>query len=183
MSRIGKKTIEILKNVEVKIQGQDVFVKGPKGELSMKVLPEIKVEKQDEKIIVQPLAGKEKLKTTKAFWGLTRMLINNMVEGVVNGFEKKLEIKGVGYKAELSGKQLVLNAGFSHQVKLDVPEQITVLVEKNIITVSGIDKQLVGQFASNIRKVRPAEPYKGKGIKYLDETIVRKAGKKVATTK
>ena len=183
MSRIGKKIIEIPKNVEVKIQGQDVFVKGPKGELSMKVLPEIKVEMQDEKIIVQPVSGKEKLKTVRAFWGLTRMLINNMVEGVVNGFEKKLEIKGVGYKAELSDKQLILNAGFSHPVKLNIPEQITVLVEKNIITVSGIDKQLVGQFASNIRKVRPAEPYKGKGIKYLGEIIIRKAGKKVATTK
>ena len=183
MSRIGKKTIEILKDVEVKIQGQEITVKGPKGELTRNILPEVKVELVDGKISVQLVAGKENIKKNKAFWGLFRALINNMVQGVVNGFEKKLEIKGVGYKAEVVNQEIVLNAGFSHQVKIKIPEKINVLVEKNIITVSGIDKEKVGQFASNVRKVRPAEPYKGKGIKYVDEVIIRKAGKKVATAK
>ena len=183
MSRIGKKTIEILKDVEVKIQGQEITVKGPKGELTRNILPEVKVELVDGKISVQLVAGKENIKKNKAFWGLFRALINNMVQGVVNGFEKKLEIKGVGYKAEVVNQEIVLNAGFSHQVKIKIPEKINVLIEKNIIIVSGIDKEKVGQFASNVRKVRPAEPYKGKGIKYVDEVIIRKAGKKVATAK
>lgn len=183
MSRIGKKLIEIPEKVEIKIEGQKVVVKGVKGELSKTIRPEIKVELKDGKVLVQPFAGKENLKKTKGFWGLSRMLINNMIEGVTNGFEKKLEIKGVGYKAESSEKEVILYAGFSHPVKFKIPEGIKISVEKNIIIVSGINKELVGQFAANIKKTRPAEPYKGKGIKYLGEKIIRKVGKKAATAK
>ncbi len=178
MSRVGKKPIEIPEGVEVKIEGRNVIIKGPKGELSREVRPEIKVEVKDGKILVTPQIETKK---TKAFWGLTRALLNNMVKGVTEGYEKKLEIRGLGYKASLEGKDLVLMVGFTHPVKLVIPEEIKVAVEKNIITVSGIDKELVGLIASKIRKVRPPEPYKGKGIRYLGEHVRRKAGKKVAT--
>ena len=116
----------------------------------------------------------------KALWGLFRALIANMVEGVTNGFKKELEIQGVGYKASVEGQDIVLNMGFSHPVKLGIPEGIQVSVEKNIIIVSGINKELVGQFAANIRKVKKPEPYKGKGIRYVGEIVRRKAGKKAA---
>jgi len=179
MSRIGKKPIEILKSVEVKVENNRVIVKGPKGELQKEVPSEIKIEIKDDKIFVSP---KKETKRTKAFWGLFRTLIFNMIKGVIDGYEKKLEIHGVGYKANLEGEDLVLLAGFSHSVKINKVEGIKFSVEKNIITVSGIDKQLVGQVAAKIRKVRPPEPYKGKGIRYLGEEVRRKSGKKVATT-
>lgn len=179
MSRIGKKPIEIPKGVEIKVESNTVIVKGPKGELQREVPLEIKIEIKDDKIFVSP--GKE-TKRTKAFWGLFRTLIFNMVKGVTDGYEKKLEIHGVGYKANLEGEDLILLVGFSHPVKIDKVEGIEFLVEKSIITVSGIDKELVGQIAAKIKKVRPPEPYKGKGIRYLGEEIRRKAGKKVATT-
>lgn len=180
MSRIGKKPILIPEGAEVKIEGSAVTVKGPKGELQMQVRPEIKVEVNDGKVLVSP---QRETKKTKDFWGLTRTLISNMLIGVTNGYEKKLEIKGVGYRAGLEGGDLVLNVGFSHPIKINKEEEISFSVEKNIITVSGINKELVGQLAAKIRKVRPPEPYKGKGIKYLDEQIRRKAGKKAATGK
>ncbi len=183
MSRVGKKPILIPDNVEVKIEGNKVEIKGTKGENSREFRPEIKIEKKDGRILVFPQPGKEKLKETKALWGLTRMLIANMVEGITAGFEKKLEIEGIGYKGEVSGNELILYVGFSHPVKLKIPEGIKVSLEKNIITVSGIDKQEVGQFSSIIRKTRPAEPYKGKGIKYAGEKIRRKVGKKIVTAK
>ncbi len=180
MSRIGKKPIEIPQGVEIKIDGQKVLVKGLKGELSFEVRPEIKVETKEGKVLVSPQI---ETKSTKAFWGLTRALLQNMIKGVTEGYEKKLEMEGVGYKANLEGQNLVLNVGFSHSVKIEAPEGIKFAVEKNMITVSGIDKGLVGQTAAKIRKVRPPEPYKGKGIRYVGEQIRRKEGKRaVATT-
>ncbi|MBZ9577761.1 50S ribosomal protein L6 [Patescibacteria group bacterium] len=178
MSRIGKKPIPIPEGVEVKIEGQNVIVKGPKGELQKEVRPEIKVEIKENEILVSP---EKETKKTNAFWGLTRTLISNIIKGVTEGYEKKLEIQGVGYRANLEGEDLVLQVGFSHPVKIDKVEGIKFEVEKNIITISGIDKELVGQIAAKIRKVRKPEPYKGKGIRYLGEEVRRKPGKKVVT--
>lgn len=179
MSRIGKKPISIPEDVEVKIEGQKIIVKGPRGELQREVRPEVKIEIKDKEIIVVPV---KETKKTKAFWGLTRALIANMIEGVTKGYEKKLEIEGIGYKANLEGDDLILQVGFSHPVKIKQEEGIKFSIEKNIVTVSGINKELVGQIAAKIRAVKPPEPYKGKGIRYLGEYIRRKAGKKVATT-
>lgn len=178
MSRVGKKPIEIPKGVEVKIEGNKVIGRGPKGELSQKILPEMKVELREEKIFVLP---QMETKKTKALWGLTRALIANLIFGVMEGYEKKLEIQGLGYRASIEGEDLILQVGFTHPVKIKTPEGIKFSVEKNIITVSGIDKELVGQIAAKIRKVRKPEPYKGKGIRYLGELVRRKAGKKAAT--
>lgn len=177
MSRIGKKPIPIPEDVKVEITGNTVKVKGPKGELQREIPSEIKIEQKGREILVMP--GQE-TKRTKAFWGLIRALVFNMVKGVKEGYEKKLEIEGVGYRAKLEGEDLVLQVGFSHPVEIKQEEGIKFSVEKNIITVSGIDKGLVGQVAAKIRAVRPPEPYKGKGIKYLGEYVKRKAGKKVA---
>jgi len=176
MSRVGKKLILIPENVEVKVEKEKVLVKGPKGELTRQVRPEIKVEVEEKQIKVSPA---KETKETSAFWGLTQALISNMVEGVTKGFEKKLEIQGIGFRAELAGEGLVLYVGFSHPVQMKIPEGIKIVVEKNIVTVSGIDKELVGQVAANIRKVKKPEPYKGKGIRYLGEQVRRKVGKKV----
>ena len=178
MSRIGKKPIEIPQGVEVKIDKQKVLIKGPKGELNIEVRPEIKVEIKEGKIFV---TLQIETKKSKALWGLTRALLQNMVKGVVEGYEKKLEIEGVGYRANLEGQDLVLNIGFSHPVKIVAPQDIKFSVEKNIITINGIDKGAVGQIAAEIRRVRPPEPYKGKGIRYVGEQIRRKVGKKAAT--
>jgi len=178
MSRIGKKPILIPSGVDVKIDGSKIIVKGPKGELSLNVRPEIGVEMKENKILLAP---RVKTKKSSAFWGLTRALLANMIKGVVDGYEKKLEINGLGYKATLEGNDLVLNVGFAHPVKIKCPEGINFSVEKNIITISGINKGLVGEVAAKIRKVRKPEPYKGRGIKYIDEVIQRKAGKKVVT--
>lgn len=178
MSRIGKKPIKIPEGVEVKIEGDTVTIKGPKGELSREVRPEIELKQEKDSILVSP---KIETKRTKAFWGLTRALLSNMVKGVTEGYEKKLEIQGLGYKADIEGDDLVLKAGFTHLVKIRTPKRIKITTKKSIITVSGIDKELVGQTAARIRRVRPAEPYKGKGIKYVGEVVRRKAGKKVTT--
>ena len=179
MSRIGKKPILIPKEVEVKIEGNVVSVKGPKGELSRKIRPEVKVETKEDKIF---LSIRTETKLTKSLWGLTRALLFNMVKGVTSGFEKKLEIQGIGFKAAVDTENLVLNVGFTNQVKIKIPQNIKISVEKNIITVVGVDKELVGQLAANIRKVKPPEPYKGKGIRYVNEIVRRKVGKKVVTT-
>lgn len=180
MSRIGKKPIIIPENVEVKIEGNKVVVKGPKGEISQEIRPEIKVEKKDNQILVSPQI---ETKQTKAFWGLSRSLIFNMIEGVTSGFEKKLEIQGIGFKAMLEEQDLlVLYVGFSNPVKIKIPKEIKISIEKNIITVSGINKELVGQFSATIRRAKPPEPYKGKGIRYLGEQVRRKVGKKAAGT-
>jgi len=179
MSRIGKKPIEIPRGVEVKIDGQQVLIKGSKGELSLEVRPEIRVEVKTGQIFVTP---QFETKKTRAFWGLTRALLQNIVKGVSHGYEKKLEIEGLGYRANLDGQDLVLNIGFTRPVKIKAPQSIKFSVDKNTITVSGIDKGLVGEVAAKIRRVRPPEPYKGKGIKYAGEQIRRKVGKKAVST-
>lgn len=178
MSRIGKKPISIPDKVEIIIEDNIVKTKGPKGELKIKVRPEIKVELKNNEIVLAP---KNETKKVRAFWGLYRTLIANNIKGVVEGYQKQLEIEGLGYKAEVKGKDLILYVGYSHPVKITPPEGIEFKVEDKVITVSGIDKQLVGQIAAEIRKVRPPEPYKGKGIRYLGETIRRKVGKKAVS--
>jgi large subunit ribosomal protein L6 len=177
MSRIGKKPISLPSGVSAQVLGEQIKIKGPKGELSLSVHPHVKVESQDQQLVVS--VNNENLKQQRALWGLFRSLIYNMVNGVSNGYSRILEINGVGYKAAVSGKKLVLNLGYSHPIELTVPNGLEVKVEKNQVTISGVDKQQVGQFAAVIRSQRPPEPYKGKGIKYSDETIRRKAGKVV----
>lgn len=182
MSRIGKKIIEIPANAKVEISGQEVRVSGPLGNLVQVVHPEIKVEVKDNQIVLLP-KNKEYEKNVGALWGLFRAIIFNMVEGVTKGFTKKLDIEGVGYKAAVEGKDLVLNVGFTNPVRVVCPDGIKFVVEKNIIIVTGYDKAKVGQISAIIRKVKKAEPYKGKGLKYLGEKIRRKEGKKVVSTK
>lgn len=175
MSRIGKKPIKIPEGVDVKIEKNTVNVKGPKGELSLIVRPEIQSEINDAEIVVSP---KKETKKTRAFWGLTRSLISNMIEGVTSGYEVRLKIEGVGYKAVIEGDSLVLQLGFSHPVKVNPSQGVVFQVEKNVIIVSGFDKQLVTRIAAGIRRIKPPEPYKGKGIRYENEIVKRKVGKK-----
>ncbi len=165
--------------VEVIIDGQSVTVKGPKGTLKFDFHHRVVFEKKDNQILVK--VRKEDEKRSRELWGTSRVLLANMIEGVTKGFEKKLEISGVGFRAAISGKKLTLQVGFSHPVEFSIPEGIEIKVEKNIIIVSGIDKQLVGETAARIRAIKKPEPYKGKGIKYIDEVIRRKAGKVVKT--
>ncbi|MDP2671818.1 MAG: 50S ribosomal protein L6 [bacterium] len=174
MSKIGKQPVVIPSAVQISLDRGGVSVVGPKGELWQKVPSEVKVEVETGAAKVS--VGSEE-KRVKALHGLIRSLIANMVQGVSEGFSKTLELSGVGFRATLQGEKLVLSVGYSHQVEIDPPEGIVFLVKENKITVSGIDKQLVGEVAAKIRKVRPAEPYKGKGIKYEGEQIRRKAGK------
>ena len=182
MSRIGKKPIEIPSGVTVDIAGSTIKVVGPKGELSRSLPYQVKVEKAENHIVVSlnEHTGARELLNILALWGLVRALIANMIEGVTKGYSIKLEIEGVGYKAEVKGKDLVLDVGFSHTVTILAPLGVTFVVEKNVITVSGIDKEAVGQAAARIRKTKPVEPYKGKGIKYQGEYVRRKLGKRVA---
>ena len=175
MSRIGKQPIIIPENVEVKINDGQIIVKGPKGELTQSMPSQIEVVLKENELLV---TLRKKTKDTSALWGLFRTLIFNMVQGVTEGFEKKLEIQGVGYRVALQGNKLVLSLGFSHPIELEAPEEIEFKADKNIITVSGLDKQLVGQITAKIRDLRKPEPYKGKGIRYLGEAVRRKAGKK-----
>jgi large subunit ribosomal protein L6 len=179
MSRIGKKPIVIPDKVEVKIEGDIVLVKGPKGSLKRQFLKLVKIEKKDKEVLViQSDAGSKTDTTTmSSVWGLSRTLLNNMVQGVSVGFTKSLEFTGVGYKAQTSGKNLNLSLGFSHPIEYKLPEGIEAKVDKNTIQIIGCDKELVGFVAAKIRAFRPPEPYKGKGIKYSNETIARKAGK------
>ena len=180
MSRIGKQPIELPDDVEVKIKGKEVIIKGPKGELTREVPGEILVVCEGNKLVVSP---KRRLKDTPAMWGLTRALLANCVRGVVEGFEKRLELVGVGYKASTENdKALKVEVGYSHPVNMEIPEGLAVSVEKNIITISGIDKQKVGEFAAKVRANRPPEPYKGKGIRYVGEKVRRKEGKKATGT-
>lgn len=176
MSRVGRLPIEIPQGVDVEIKGAYIKVKGPKGELSHTFPPVIEITKEDGNLTVTRISDE---KFHRAMHGTARAVIANMVTGVSAGFQKILEIQGVGYRAELSGKTLVLNVGFSHSVEVEPPEGITFEVgdRNNVITVVGYDKQVVGQIAAVIRKVRPPEPYKGKGIRYQGEHVRRKAGK------
>ncbi len=177
MSRVGKKPITIPSGVTVDIKDNNLKVKGPKGELNLALHPKVQVAKTDTEVIVD--VKRKENKNEKALWGLFRALINNMVVGVTTGFTKILEINGVGYKAAMSGRKIILNLGYSHPIEMEVPAGLETKVEKNIVTITGADRQSVGQFAAVIRSQRPPEPYKGKGIKYQDETIRRKAGKVV----
>jgi large subunit ribosomal protein L6 len=176
VSRIGRLPVEIPSGVQVDVKGSDVKVKGPKGELSYTFLPEVTITKEGEQIVVKRSSDEP---FERALHGTTRALIQNMVTGVSTGFTKVLEIQGVGYRAEMSGKNLVLHVGYSHLVTVEPPEGITFDVDTKtrLVKINGYDKQVVGQIAADIRKVRPPEPYKGKGIRYQGEYVRRKAGK------
>ncbi len=175
MSRIGKQPIPIPDGVKVEIEGTRVKVLGSRGILERNIRPEIEIVEQDNTIIFSP---KGTSKRVMAFWGMTRSLINNMIIGVDKGFEKKLAVEGVGYRANISAAILTLSVGFSNAVNFVLPEGISAIVDKdNSITIQGIDKELVGLTAAKIREIRKPEPYKGKGIRYINEHIVRKVGK------
>ena len=176
MSRIGNRIITIPEGVTVENNDGIVTVKGPKGTLSQKMLKDITMKQEENKLIFERLN-----ESAKAMHGTMNALVENMIIGVTKGYEKSLEIVGVGYRFNVQGKKIVINAGYSHPVEMEVPEGLTVeSVSNTEITVKGIDKVLVGEFAANIRKVRKPEPYKGKGIRYKDEHIRRKEGKKAA---
>ena len=174
MSRIGRNPVVVPEGVVVSIDSWEVTVKGPKGQLSERFPTYIVVEMSDERVTVTRPDDK---KVSKAAHGLVRALISNMVQGVTQGFQRELEIQGVGYRAESSGKKLKLTLGFSHPVEMMVPEGLSVSVSENIVRVQGSSKQEVGQFAAEIRKLRPPEPYKGKGVRYVGEHVRRKVGK------
>ncbi len=176
MSRIGKKPIAVPSGVTVNIDGQAVSVKGPKGEMSATLVDQVLVRMDDDGVSIDPI---DKSKTARSMWGMSRTVVSNLVEGVSGGFTKTLEITGVGYRANLQGKDLHLALGYSHDVIYQVPDGISIDVpQPTQIIVSGIDKQRVGQVAAEIRGFRPPEPYKGKGVKYAGEYIFRKEGKK-----
>jgi large subunit ribosomal protein L6 len=177
MSRIGKKIINIPAGTEVSIDGTTVTVKGKLGELTRTFKDVVKIEKTEEGVVVTPVSEN---KFAKAMWGTVNSHISNMVAGVNEKFVKELIIEGGGYRAAVSGKNLNLKVGFSHDIDMAIPEGIDVEVEKSNIKISGIDKEKVGLFASKVRLVKKPEPYKGKGIRYSDETIIRKEGKKAA---
>ncbi|MBI2431094.1 MAG: 50S ribosomal protein L6 [Candidatus Levybacteria bacterium] len=175
MSKIGKIPVILKEGVTATIEGQKIMISGPKGTLSYTFPLEIDVDIKGGKIVVSP--KKEAQESGKAAFGLTRAMIGNMTKGVTEGFEKKLELTGVGYRAQVMGKDLSVSVGFSHPVKVAAPLGIQFAVLENTIVISGIDKTLVGNVAATIRRIRPPEPYKGKGIKYAGERIRRKAGK------
>ncbi|MFH0951145.1 MAG: 50S ribosomal protein L6 [bacterium] len=181
MSRLGKMPIELNSNTIAEVKGQVLTVKGPQGQLTQSFINLVQVVVADNQIrvtVTDPQIGKQ-----RAYWGLYRSLFNNMVQGVNEGFTKQLEINGVGYKVAGGGHKLTFNLGYSHPIIFDLPEGITAEIAANIITLKGIDKQLVGEMAAQIRKLRKPEPYKGKGIKYVEEIIRRKAGKSAASGK
>jgi large subunit ribosomal protein L6 len=176
MSRVGKHAVPLPQGVTVDIKDQTVAVKGKLGNLSMSFPPEVTVKLVDGKVLVEP---KSKSQRARTMWGTTRQNINSMVKGVSDGFKKILEIEGVGFRAAMQGKELVLQIGFSHEVKYTPPEGVTIKAEKpTLLSISGADKQKVGQVAAEIRSYKKPEPYKGKGIKYQGEWILRKEGKK-----
>lgn len=177
MSRIGKKPITIPNGVKAELKDLAFHVTGPKGSLVVPIHPKVQVNISASEIVVDVKNQENKLE--RSLWGLTRSLIQNAVTGVVSGFEKKLEINGVGYRAAIAGTTITMALGFSHPVIVEVPKGLAASIEKNVITINGIDKQAVGEFAAKIRALKKPEPYKGKGIKYIDEVIRRKAGKVV----
>ncbi len=174
MSRVGKKPIQIPQDVKVNINDDTIYVESKKGKLSYKFLPQVEVKQEGNEIII---TRKGEDRFSRSIHGTTRSLIANMIEGLSKGFEKKLEIVGTGYRAQIQGNKLILNLGYSHPIEYVPPKDISITVERSIITVSGYDKQKVGQVAAEIRAFRKPEPYKGKGIKYVDEVIRRKVGK------
>ena len=176
MSRIGKKAVAVPAGVTVTIDGQNVTVKGPKGQLAWTVVEEIEVRQEGQELVLS-----KRVDTTRAqaMWGLSRTLVNNMVQGVTKGYEETLELVGVGYRAAMKGQALSMQLGFSHDVEIPAPAGVTFATPKQTeIRISGIDKQLVGETAARIRKMRPPEPYKGKGVRYAGEHVRRKEGKK-----
>ncbi|MGL1921550.1 MAG: 50S ribosomal protein L6 [Hyphomicrobiales bacterium] len=176
MSRIGKKAIPLPAGVEFNIEGQEISVKGPKGSLSVVLVNEVSISDSENGLLITP---RDDSKRARSMWGMSRTLVANIVAGVSEGYSKTLEIQGVGYRAALKGKTLSLNLGLSHEVNYDAPEGVEIKVTKPTeIVVSGVDKQLVGQVAANIRKYRKPEPFKGKGIRYQGEYVFRKEGKK-----
>lgn len=176
MSRIGKKTISIPKGVTLTLDGQTVTVKGPKGESTWTVADEIELRQDGEELSLTPRSDTQR---ARAMWGLSRTLVANMVTGVTEGFERTLELVGVGYRAAMKGNDLSLQLGFSHEVDVKAPEGVSFATPKQTeIRISGHDKQVVGEIAANIRKLRPPEPYKGKGVRYAGEKVRRKEGKK-----
>lgn len=182
MSRIGKKPNLIPQGVEARIENRQIFIKGPKGGLEQSFPDFVKFEIKNNQINIT--VNKPEDKEQRSCWGTFGSIIANMIEGVTKGFEKKLELVGVGYRAQVNGNKMILNIGFSHPVEFLIPQGIEIRVEQNIVVVKGIDKQLVGETAARIRRLKKPEPYKGKGIKYIDEFIKKKAGKKaVASSK
>lgn len=176
MSRIGKKPVAVPSGVEVKIDGQTIKAKGSQGELSLTLIDDVAVELTDDGVVVSPVG---ETKRARSMWGMSRTLVENLMVGVSEGYKKELQINGVGYRAAMKGNKLSLQLGLSHDVNYEFPEGIKVECPSNThIVVSGIEKQVVGQVAAEIRSYRPPEPYKGKGIKYKDEYIFRKEGKK-----
>lgn len=174
MSKIGRIPIQVPESAKLEFSGQNIKFTGPKGELVLDLPAKIKVDQEGNTLFVKRLSED---KETRALHGLFRVLIFNTIQGVTEGWEKKMDFKGVGFRAEVQGNKLVMSLGFSHPVEFEAPEEISFNVTKNVITVSGIDKQKVGQVAANIRSVKPVEPYKGKGIKYIDEKPRKKLGK------
>ncbi len=174
MSRIGRKPLEVPKGVQVSITKDSVSVKGPKGTLHLKRHREIEIKQEGNELVFN---RKDDEGSVRAAHGLMRALVGNMLTGVTKGFERQLEINGVGYKAEVKGSNVTLSLGYSHPVEFKLPEGITAKVDKNLLILSGIDRQALGAASANIRSFRPPEPYKGKGVKYIEETIIRKAGK------
>ena len=179
MSRIGKKPIAIKDGVKVELNGENVIVNGPKGSLNFIFSSEMGIKISEKEISVEK---KGNSKNASALWGTTARIIENMIKGVTEGYQKQLELNGVGYRMAVQGKKINMALGFSHPVVVDIPEGIEVKIENNIMTVSGIDKQKVGQLAATIKKLKPVEPYKGKGFKYVGEIVRRKEGKKSGST-
>lgn len=177
MSRIGKKPVVLPPSVTAEVKGNDLVVTGPKGSLTLALNSKVAVSVADGAITAD--VEKKDNKKEKALWGMYRSLVQNLVEGVTKGFEKKLEVNGVGFKVQITGQKLILNLGFSHPIEVEIPKDLQVTLDKNVISVVGTDKQRVGQFAAEVRELKKPEPYKGKGIKYSDEVILRKAGKVV----
>jgi large subunit ribosomal protein L6 len=176
MSRIGKKAVQVPKGVTATVNGQKVSMKGPKGELSFTAIDAIEVKMDDGAVAVMP---RDDSKAARSAWGMSRSMVSNLIEGVTKGYERKLEINGVGYRAAVAGKNLQLQLGYSHEILYPIPAGIAIVTPKPTeILISGIDKQKVGQTAAEIREYRGPEPYKGKGVKYSDEKIFRKEGKK-----
>lgn len=177
MSRIGKQFVSVPAGVSIDLDGRMCTVKGPKGELRLQVHDRVTLTVADGNVSVAVKNPDEK--RDRALWGLFRVLVSNLVEGVTKGFQKQLEIRGIGYRATIEGQDLVLNLGYSHPVRFPIPAGIAISLEKNVLTITGADKQLVGETAAKIRRLRLPEPYKGKGIRYVGERVRQKAGKVV----
>lgn len=178
MSRIGKKPIEIPQGVTVEMVDNKILVSGSKGKMELVIVHDVKVTIKDNTVIVEKGNSSKK---SQAMWGTTNRLIGNMIEGVSNGFSKILELNGVGFRMEVNGKKLKMALGFSHPVEVEVPAELEAKVENNTLTITGIDKQSVGQFTAEIRSLKPVEPYKGKGFRYAGEIVRRKEGKKASS--